>query len=314
MNSSNLHVASTFLQQAFVQNTPICICFSVYIYMYIYIYIYIYPCDCLYCQGSLSSLRPVSLSNEVKYLGAYIDTTSSNNKHLRYRISQAIAASKSLRPLTGHSALPPSWKLRVYKTVIQSILLYAMESATLSPSQLIHLDSIHYKTLRRIFKVKSSFYHRVLEPSEAHCSNQYLHDLAFRTSKTIPPSRLYSQNRLKLLGHLLRHSASLEAQSTFAHSHSYRRTFGSNRPGRPRTHWAASCLTEAKLRSEYVESDAPPSHLDLGHSFFGIPTQTDIIRAHGGSSLVYLDNTQLYRTLLPLSQQRDRWRVLIHKP
>ena len=273
-----------------------------------------FPCDCLYCQGSLSSLRPVSLSNEVKYLGAYIDTTSSNNKHLRYRISQAIAASKSLRPLTGHSALPPSWKLRVYKTVIQSILLYAMESATLSPSQLIHLDSIHYKTLRRIFKVKSSFYHRVLEPSEAHCSNQYLHDLAFRTSKTIPPSRLYSQNRLKLLGHLLRHSASLEAQSTFAHSHSYRRTFGSNRPGRPRTHWAASCLTEAKLRSEYVESDAPPSHLDLGHSFFGIPTQTDIIRAHGGSSLVYLDNTQLYRTLLPLSQQRDRWRVLIHKP
>ena len=101
-----------------------------------------------------------------------MDDTSANKKHLRYPISQAVA---------------PSWKLGVSQAVIQSILLYAMESATLTQAQLVHLDSIHFTNLRRIFKIKSTYYHRVIDPSNTLCSNEYLHELAYKAGRVLPP-------------------------------------------------------------------------------------------------------------------------------
>ena len=272
------------------------------------------PCPCQFCTGDQPVLEPVPLAQEVKYLGAYVDDTSANNKHLRYRISQAIAASKSLRPLTGHNALPPSWKLRVYRAVIQSILLYAMESATLTQSQLVHLDSIHYKNLRRIFKIKSSYYHKVIDPSNAPCSNEYLHQLAYKSGRALPPSRLYSQNRLKLMGHLLRHSDTLESQVVFTSTHAYRRGYGRNRTGRPRVHWAASCLTEASQRLQHMQSDLPPSNIDLHNAYFRIPNTQEVLSAHGSTSMVHLDTTRLYRTVAPVATDRQQWQLLLNKP
>ena len=80
-----------------------------------------------------------------------LSTPSPTIKNVSYRISQAVTASKLLTPLSAHKSLPPSWKLTVYRSVIQSILLYAMESAQLSPSQLTRINHVHFKSLRRIF-------------------------------------------------------------------------------------------------------------------------------------------------------------------
>ena len=84
-----------------------------------------------------------------------------------------------IKLLLGHKSLPPSWKLTVYRSVVQSILLYAMESAQLTPPQLTRIDHVHFKAIRRIFGIKSSFYHRVLNPTAEECSNQYLTGLAY---------------------------------------------------------------------------------------------------------------------------------------
>ena len=45
--------------------------------------------------------------DEIRYLGVYLDSLSSNNKNISYRISQAVSASKLLKPLLGHKSLPP---------------------------------------------------------------------------------------------------------------------------------------------------------------------------------------------------------------
>ena len=90
-------------------------------------------------------------------------------------MSQAISASKLLKPLFGHKSLPPTWKLTVYRSAIQSILLYAMESAQLSSSQLTRINHVHFKSIRRICGIISYFYHRVLNPTTADCSNEYLY-------------------------------------------------------------------------------------------------------------------------------------------
>ena len=176
------------------------------------------PCDCRHCSGFNYDLSPVPLSNEVKYLGVYLDSLSSGRKNLNYRVSQAVSASKLLRPLLSHSSLPPSWKLTVYRSIVLSILTYAMDSALLSPSQIQKMNTIHFKSLRRIFEIKSSLYHRVLEPTTADCSNEYLAGLAYDSKRIPTPSQLYSQQRLQLLGHLYRYMDTLEYQVTFAGS------------------------------------------------------------------------------------------------
>ena len=154
-------------------------------------------------------------------------------KNLNYRVSQAVSASKLLRPLLSHSSLPSSWKLTAYRSIVLSILTYAMDSALLSPSQIQKMNTVHFKSLRRVFKIKSSFYHRVLEPTNADCSNEYLAGLAYDIQRIPAPSQLYSQQRLQLLGHLYRHIDTLEYQVTFMGSHAYRHVLSRNRPGRP---------------------------------------------------------------------------------
>ena len=94
------------------------------------------PCGCTHCTGTLDAPSLVPLSDEVKYLGVFLDVSSNNRRNISYRVSQAVSASKLLKPLLGHRSLPPSWKLTVYRSVVQSILLYAMESAQLTPPQL----------------------------------------------------------------------------------------------------------------------------------------------------------------------------------
>ena len=272
------------------------------------------PCSCSLCRGDVRAEQFVPLSDEVKYLGVFLDSSSNNRRNISYRISQAVTASKLLKPLLGHKSLPPSWKLTKYRSVVQSIVLYAMESSQLTPPQLTKLDHVHYKAIRRIFGIKSSFYHRVINPSSADCSNQYLVGLAYDSRRIITPSQLYSQHRLTLLGHLFRHRDTLEYHSTFMPSGQYRYTRGPNRVGRPRLHWAESVMTEASGRLRHLESDDPPTHYHITHSFFSIPNITSVRSTHISSSLMWMDNTSLYRRVLPVTQDRRAWARLVHKP
>ena len=76
-------------------------------------------------------------------------------------------ASKKLSPLMKHGLVPPNWKLLVYRYVVQSILLYAMDGLLLTPSQLTKMNPFHFKGLCRILKIKSSSNHRVINPTTA---------------------------------------------------------------------------------------------------------------------------------------------------
>ena len=144
------------------------------------------PCDCSHCSGTHAAPSLVPLSDEVKYLGVFLDASSNNRRNLSHRISQAISASKFLKPLLGHKSLPPSWKLTVYRSVVQSILVYAMENAELTPPQLTRIDHVHFKSIRRIFGITSSFLHSVLNPTGEECSNQYLVGLAYNSRRVRP--------------------------------------------------------------------------------------------------------------------------------
>ena len=272
------------------------------------------PCACSYCGGIHHPLAPVPLSDEIKYLGVYLDPTNSNRKNTSYRVSQAVTASKLLRPLLSHASLPPSWKLTVYRSIVLTIMMYAMDSVLLTSLQIRKLDTVHYKSLRRIFKIKSSYYHRVLDPTDAQCSNQYLASLAYSSRRVQSPSQLYSQQRLQLFGQIHRHPDSIENKSTYMSSHAYRHIRAPSRPGRPKIHWAESCMVQAAQRIDHLMSDQAPPHDHIHNDFFEVPSFQQVRHAHRASGLVWMDNTSLFRYVHPKCQDRTYWQKVVRKP
>ena len=250
----------------------------------------------------------------MKYLGVFLDASGSSRKNVSVRITQAVHSSKLLKPLLSHSSLPPSWKLTVYKSIVQSVLMYAMDSAFLSPSQLTRLNAVHFKSLRRIFKIKFSYYHRVLNPSNVDCSNECLAGLAFSSRRIISPSQTYSHDRLRLLGHLPRHPDTLEHNAAFMPSGAYRFIQGPNRVGRPRLHWSEPCMTEASNHIDYLISDFAPHHSDIHNDYFRIPNSQEVLSVHSTQSVVWMDNTLLYRQVKANARHRSGWKKILHKP
>ena len=245
---------------------------------------FISQCQYSHCHGYSPVALPVPLSDKVKYLGVFLD--SHNKRNVSCRISQAVTASKLLKSLLGHKSLPPSWKLTIYRSVVQSILLYAMDSAQLTPTQLTKINHVHYNSLRHIFGIKSSFFYRIINPISEECSNQYLSGLSYNSRRVITPSQIYSQNRFILLRYLFRHRDSLEFHSTFMPSGQYRHIRGPNRVDRPRLHWAESVISEASNRFRHMESDEPPTHYEIYHSFCSIPNISAVRSSRISSSLI----------------------------
>ena len=189
-----------------------------------------------------------------------------------------------------------------------------MDSVLLSTAQITRLNAVHFKSLRRIFKIKPSYYHRILNPTDAECSNEYLAGLAYSSKRVVTPSQLYLQQRLKLLGHLLRHPDSIESQSSFMPSGAYRFIPGPNRVGRPRLHWAESCMAEAANRIDYLLSDNPPLHSDIHISDFSIPSTQEVLNSYSSQSVVWMDNTLLFRKVRTFAFSRVCWFKLLNKP
>ena len=129
----------------------------------------------------------------------------------------------------------------------------------------------------------------------------------------ITPSQYYSQQRLKLFGHLFRHPTSLECQSSFMPSGAYRFIPGPNRVGRPRLHWAESCMAEAANRIDYLLSDRPPLHSDIHNAYFSIPTTQEVLNLHSSQSVVWME-TLLYRKVRTFAFSRTDWVTLLNKP
>ena len=201
----------------------------------------------------------IPVADEVKYFGTCLDAACSARSTVSQGISKAAAASKQLKPFFSHSALPSKWKLILYRSIVMSILACGMESCNLTPSEQRRAEALNFKNLRRIFRKKSSYYHRVIAPSDAPCSNEDLTQLANRWSVLPTPSQQFSFDRLRLLGRVLRHPDSFECTSTFMSSKAYRFVRGGNRT----PHWAEVSMAEAYIRLHEDRPDITNIHHDL---------------------------------------------------
>ena len=196
----------------------------------------------------------------------------------------------------------------MHAQITLSILLYGSESQIYSPSQLTKLNSLHFKALRQIFSIRSSFYHRVLEPSDAQCSNEFLMRMALdHVPRLMTPSQRIISERISYLGHILRHEESLEHVTIFQTAHVYRR-LQTRRPGKPRVHWPELTMAEAYQRHQFIQDGSPyPSLSSLDHPLFQHAQRQLVTEYHTPS----FGNTQIWRTLTPASHDRQHWKSIV---
>ena len=167
---------------------------------------------------------PLPVVDTAKYLGAMISANSSSNADVAYRYSQAATAFRCLFFLFSRTLrfIQKGSSRFMHKSLWQS-LLHGSESQIYTPAQITKLNSLHYKVLRQILQIKSSYYHRVLDPSSADCSNHFLLQQAFaQVPGLLLPSQLMSKNRLKYLVDILRHPTCIEHHLCFNNSPSFR--------------------------------------------------------------------------------------------
>ena len=195
-----------------------------------------------------------------------------------------------------------------------AILLYGCESQVYTPAQITKFNALHYKVLRQIFQVKSSYYHRVVAPSSEECSNAYLLQLAYaHAPRLLIPSQRISVQRLRYLGHILRHYDTLEPQISFNPSHSLRTISSPFRPGRPRVHWQEIALSEAYHRYHYLQLQqaAVLSTQEVHHPIYETATTATVQRYFGPSLNDWQNTTRIWNCLVPVARNRNNWDQII---
>ena len=92
--------------------------------------------------------------NSFKYLGSMISNDGSLDKEIAYRISKASQAlGRLLNRLLNHHNVTLDTKLKVYRAVVLSSLLYGCETWTIYRRHLKQLERFHQRALRSILGI-----------------------------------------------------------------------------------------------------------------------------------------------------------------
>ena len=97
--------------------------------------------------------RQVKIVDTAKYLGVRIGgKTEANEQEMDDRIKKANAAMNRLSQVWRNADVKTEEKIRIYQTLVTSLLLYATETRTWSSTQLARFEAVQMRHLRRIVK------------------------------------------------------------------------------------------------------------------------------------------------------------------
>ena len=145
------------------------------------------------------------------------------------------------------------------------------------------------------------------------CSNQFLLQQAFaQVPGLLLPSQLISKNRIKYLGHILRHPSCIEHRICFNNSRSLRTISSPFRRGAPRAHWPEIALAESQYRLQCYRDNNLPSPGENLHPFFEHFTLQELKIWNHPSMTQWYDTTRQMHQLLPIAEQRDVWKQILN--
>ena len=161
------------------------------------------------------------------YLGMMMTADGKHGNELSRRIGIAKSDFAALQKVWKHSSLHYRQKVQIYKTVVESRLLYSLCALVLTKQEKRRLDGFQNRCLRSILGIQPSFLSRT--------SNAEV----WQRSAHVPMSKLLERKQLLLLGKILRchpnhplRQVSFEPGTYTAATSRYLR-----RVGRPRKEW-----------------------------------------------------------------------------
>ena len=128
------------------------------------------------------------------YLGTLLTDTVNDTAEIQNRIAMAIKTCAQLKLFWDRADTSISWKLRVFNSTIKSTLMYGLETIQLTQGEHNKIDAFQMKNSQNPADI-----HRAMtdKPISQRSSNE-IRSQYWKISET------WRQQKLKLLGHILR--------------------------------------------------------------------------------------------------------------
>ena len=180
--------------------------------------------------STLIGTQPVTTTDNFTYLGSTIASSNSSFNDVNRRIAIATSTMATLSSIWTSSRLSLALKMRLYNSLIISIITYSSASWTLTKAQKKRLDAFNTKALRRIVGVR--WYDYVTNAS-----------ILSRTGQP-PLTTTIRKLRLGAFGHICRLQPGTQAIDILASTppSSWRRP-----RGRPPLRWADQIVNDTQL-------------------------------------------------------------------
>jgi hypothetical protein len=181
----------------------------------------------------------VKQKDEVKYLGCHLNKKADVDREIKQKIGICMSALKSLDTFWRHSNCPKSFKLIAQDAVIRSKLLYGLESAELTNTQLKKLDVFQLKGLRKILGMDTTFVNRANTNQLVYMkANEAIRTDRHQNKEIVRYSAAHKQHKLKLMELVITEpDDSPMKQVTFDPNTFTVRDHGKRRSGRPKAKW-----------------------------------------------------------------------------
>jgi len=170
----------------------------------------------------------LSQADQFTYLGGVITCDTSSESDIKRRIGLATGASASLNTVWASKDISQETKLRVYRTLVLSILLYNSETWTLKESDKSRLLVFEMSVFRRILGISR----------RDRWKNEDIRTILGISTNVVDEIQ---RRRLTYLGHVCRMKA-----ERLPHISLFGRVHGSRPVGRPKKRWMDGIRSDCK--------------------------------------------------------------------
>ena len=98
--------------------------------------------------------------DDPKHLSVFLSRNGTTRKDVTERLRKARKHVNTLHHFWRHTGLPLHWKLRTYNAVFVPMIVYSMESATLTQPDLHRIEAFHSQSLRKMHRVPATILHQ----------------------------------------------------------------------------------------------------------------------------------------------------------
>ena len=137
--------------------------------------------------------------NHETYLDADINKSIDIDAELNTRLADSMAVANRLKTFLLKANATVKWKIRAYDAIVVSKLLYGLDTAYLSASEVKQFDTFQLKGFRRIMHITTTFIIRENTNDKVY---RLAEEMAGKKIKTL--SERYNIKRAKLFGHIMR--------------------------------------------------------------------------------------------------------------